>query len=83
MSRSTKPRERESLRAILAAPFAALGRASWPRRLLAAAIAGMALVAGRSPYGPKCGPTFSRNLSICAHQRTGNNSAAGLDPRQY
>jgi cell division septal protein FtsQ len=54
VSRSTK--QRESRRGILAAPFAALGRASWPRRLLAAAIAGMALVAGSLALWAKVRP---------------------------
>ena len=46
MSRGTKQREGDGLSAVLAAPFAALGRASLPRRVLAVAIAIMALVAG-------------------------------------
>lgn len=56
MSRSTKQRERESLSAILTAPLATLRRASWPRRLLVIAVAGMALVAGSLALWAKVRP---------------------------
>jgi hypothetical protein len=54
VSRSTK--KCEPLKAVLAAPFAALSRASWPRRLLTVAIAGMALVAGSLALWAKVRP---------------------------
>jgi len=56
VSRGTKQRERERLSGVLAAPFAALGRASWPRRILALVIAGAAVVAGSLAVWAKVRP---------------------------
>jgi len=56
MSRSAKQRERGSLSAVVAAPFVALSRASWQRRVVAVAVAVMALIAGSLALWAKVRP---------------------------